>query len=482
MIEKPNLDTFLNSIVGKANNLFGQDTEKYAKGYRYGQGAALRVVRPRTTDEVSQILKFCNKHNIKIVPQGGNTGLVGASTPDNSGEQIVLSTDLLNKDIFQLNNTQKTIRIGAGWVLDALNEKLSGHNLMLPIDIGSSGTCNIGGLIATNAAGTRSGRYGNAKSRVMELTVVLASGEVKKVSQANSPATSNQQPATPIQDNSHLDLTNPFIGSQGWLGIITEAVIQLETLAKKAESVILVPRDIMAINTIRAKFASAFGDGFTAFEGMSDLALQLVAKHIPSTKYLFANEDIAHNYALLLEVSSNDPHEDLEEKLLDIMGELLESGDVVTGLLGKAEIYWHNRHHISEALAKAGHVIATDIAVGNPDELGKFREEMIAELAAKYPHLLIVPFGHEMIGALHFNLVWPKEKPLTAHDKRDIQSLIYDKVIHKYHGTYSAEHGVGPHNQWAYDKYTPKEIKAAAHALKEKYDPNGILNPNIHYR
>jgi FAD/FMN-containing dehydrogenase len=472
------LDAKLDEIVGVSNNFkSGSNTEKYEKGYRYGQGIALRVVRPKTTGQVSEILKYCNEHNIGVVPQGGNTGLVGSSNPDSNGKQIVLSTELLNKDIYQLDLANNTVRVGAGFVLDFLNERLHDNNLFLPIDIGSSGTCNIGGIIATNAAGTRSGRYGNAKSRTLETTVVLANGEIIQVKSNLQNMDKNL-----LQDNSKLDFNNPFIGSQGWLGVITEATMQLEERPKQSDSVILVPSDIDSINIIREKFAKTFGNGFTAFEGMSDLSLQMVAKHIPNTKYLFADDNITpQNYALLIEVSSTDANEDLQGKLMDTIGELMEDGVVTTGLQGKSEIYWHNRHHISEAISKEGSVIATDIAVGNREKLGAFRLEMTQELQDKHPFLLIIPFGHEMIGAMHYNIVWPKnpEKAITPEKKQAIQELIYDKIVHKYQGTYSAEHGVGPHNQWAYDKYTPDAVKISANELKQRYDPNGILNPNI---
>jgi FAD/FMN-containing dehydrogenase len=453
-------------------------SEKYEKGYRYGHGKALCIVRPKTTAEVSQILKICNDHKIGVVPQGGNTGLVGSSNPDSSGKQIVLSTELLNKDIYQLDAKNKTVRIGAGWVLDALNEKLSDNNLFLPIDIGSSGTCNIGGIIATNAAGTRSGRYGNAKSRVVEFTVVLANGEII-VAGCQLPVPSKGLP----QDNSKLDFTNPFIGSQGWLGVITEAVMRLEQRPVQSESVVLVPGNDAAIKTIREKFEQEFGDSFTAFEGMSDIAMHLVAKHIPNTRYLFEDDPQmqGHDYALLVEVSSTYKNENLRDKLLDTMSELMTSGHVVTGLEGKSETYWHVRHHISEAIKKEGDVIATDIAIpGNG--LAQFRRTMEKKLNIDYSDIVIVPFGHEMIGALHYNIVWPKDSlyKITADIKRAIQEKIYDEVVRRG-GTYSTEHGIGPHNQWAYDKYTPEEVKKAARVLKRKFDERGILNPNVRY-
>lgn len=450
------------------------EENKVQKGYRYGEGVALRFVRPKTTMQVSQIVKYCNEHRIKIVPQGGNTGLVGSSTADNSGKQIVISTELLNKDLIKQQGDKATV--GAGVILDVLNNKLHDSGMFLPIDIGSSGSCNIGGLIATNAAGTRAGRYGNVKSRTLEITVVLANGEIKTVKTDFSYASTNLS-----QDNSFIDFKNPFIGSQGWLGLVTQAVMQLETKPIKYETVILVPQNDSSIAKIRHTLLETFGDDFTAFEGMSDAALRLVAKNIPNTSYLFENESAPIDYALLVEVATANQQEDLTTILINTIEKLMQDGLVTTGLMGDSYLYWHHRHHISEAIKLEGQVIATDIAVNGIDNLTRFRKLMTDELLQKYPNLQIVPFGHEMLGALHFNMVWSKDEELTPSIKHTIQELVYNKVVNDFCGTFSAEHGIGLYNQWAYDKFTPTAIKMLSAKLKQELDINRIFNPNVDY-
>jgi len=476
-MNESNIDKKFDEIVGAANNL-KDGIDKYNHGYRYGNGSALRVLRPKTTQQVSEILRFCNEHKIAVVPQGGNTGLVGSSVTDASRTQIILSTELLNKDLFELNGSILTL--GAGNVLGAVNEKLADKGLFLPIDIGSKDTCNIGGLISTNAAGTRAGRYGNAKSRTLEITVALADGSLQTIK------TRDPDNALLLQDNSRIDFNNHFIGTQGVFGIIIAAKMQLEPTPTQQEAVILVPNTPKDINIIRQKFHLEFGDNFTAFEGMSDLALQAVARHIPNTRYLFegdVDKKPQHNYSLLAEVSQINKDEDLQSKLEDVLASLMETGSVVTGLIGKSDLYWHHRHHISDAIAKEGSIIATDIAVKNPEDLAKFRIEMSAQLLKEHPHLLIAPFGHEMLGAMHFNVIWSKNhsKPIEPSDKREIQQKIYNKVVQEFGGTFSAEHGIGPYNQWAYDEYTSPEIKNKSKELKYKLDPKHILNPNFSY-
>lgn len=455
------------------------DPAKYEQGYRYGKGKALAVVRPQTIEEVQEILRYCHEQRIGIIPQGGNTGLVGASVPDTSGTQLLLSTELLNRELYQPDTANKTVRVGAGMVLGRLNEQLEPHGLFLPIDIGSSGTCTIGGLIATNAAGTRAGRYGNTLQQTLDITVVLASGEV----QTHTTTLHHLDPALP-QDNSRLDKENPFIGSGGWLGVITQATMRLEQKPVQDESVVLVPTDSRHIPAIHRNFTEQFGLQFTAFEGMSDTALQLVAKHIPNTRYLFEGDPFKtaeQDYALLVEVASCHTDDPLASRLMETLTHLMQDGLISTGLQGKTVDYWHVRHHISEAIRQEGQVIATDIAVRGAENLSDFRQRITARLRDTYPHLLCVPFGHEMLGALHFNMVWPRDVPLSPQQKKDIQAMVYECVVNEYKGTFSAEHGIGPHNQWAYDRFTPEEVKHQAAQLKNRIDPYAIMNPNVKY-
>lgn len=473
-LSEKEIDLEFDRIVGSSNNYkFPQDKTRYEKGYRYGSGAAFRVLRPQNDEQLCQLLKFCQQHKIAIIPQGGNTGLVGASTPDASGKQVVISTELLNKHIFELDEKNKTITAGAGWVLAALNEKISASNLILPIDISSSGSCNIGGLVATNAAGTRAGRYGNVKHRLISCNVATISCDILSMECIKHPS------GNIMQDNSKIDLLNPFVGSQGWLGIITSACFKLTDIAQYNESIIIVPSSLSSISHIFDFLTEKFGKRLTAFEGISDSALRLAAKNIPNARYFFDNEN-NYDYALLIEVSDNTSQEHIAQELLDAFSHLSDANLVVNGLTGKSHEYWFIRHHLSEALAKEGAVIATDIGIKDRGKLADFRIKATNTLKARYPNLIIAPFGHEMLGALHFNCVW-HEKSVPDADKRAIQEIIYDIAVEEFNGTFSAEHGIGPHNQWAYDKYTDEKTKQAAKELKKKYDADYLMNPNFSY-
>lgn len=478
-ISPEKFDSFINSIVGSENNLKGQDiSEKYNKGYRYGMGNAFRVVRPRNSQEAAKILKFCNENSIKVIAQGGNTGLVGSSITDNSGSQIILSTELLNNKKIEINEKNLSAKVGAGVILDDLNSKLSEYNLFFPIDIGSSGSCNIGGVISTNAAGTRAGFYGNAKTRTISVTVALPNGALETFPTVHQ--------SKFFQDNSSIDENNPFIGSSGWLGVIVETEIKLANRTYGHESALLVPSSDESIPKIIDILCSKYPDKLSAIEGIPDSALRLVAKHIPKTPYLFENDaekKDTHDFSLLIELSTDDKNFPLKREIENIFAEFYEMGLVVTGRDDKPELFWHVRHHISEAISKEGSVIATDIAIPDRNFLSEMRRSLSREIHKKWPHIIIVPFGHEMIGAVHFNLVWPKNhtNTLTNTEKQKIQEFIYDFVISRYNGTFSAEHGIGPHNQWAYDKYTNDIKKHKAAELKAKFDSNNIMNPNLRF-
>ena len=465
----------LKGIVGEKNVLTGEQTSPYDKPYRYHGGRSLAVVQPITTQQVSNILKYCHAHGIGVVPQGGNTGLVGASVTHTNRTQIILSTTLLNKDVFEFNADACTLAVGAGHILGDVNRKLAQYRVSLPIDVGSIDTCNIGGILATNAAGTRAGRYGSAGKRALEITVVVADGTIQTIPISFSTIA----PALP-QDNSRIHSQNPFIGSQGWLGVITQAVLTLEPRPVQSETVMLIPGNIGDIATIRKKFTTEYGREFTAFEWISAESLRLVAKHT-HMPYLLKDVPESGEYALLIEVSSHDKEKDLNKKILGTQEALYKDGLIINGINGHPEIYWKHRHAIADSLTKAGTIIATDIALRNND-LEPFIQTVTPELRSKYPHLVIAPFGHGMLGAMHYNAIWPTEHPIkiTPQDKYSIQKYIYDRVF-QYEGTFSAEHGIGPHNQWAYDAYIPAKVKQDADMLKKMYDPRGILNPNIYY-
>lgn len=477
------MKNFFDSVVGKANHLTdAADIAPYNEGWRYGQGDARCVVRPTTAEQVAQVLAFCNERGIGVVPQSARTGLVASGLA--SKEQILLSLTSLKSE-FKSDEEAGILMADAGFLLSAANQKLCDKNLQLAIDLSSDPL--LGGLAATNAAGTRAGRYGNAKRQLVKVQLVLADGSI--VEEDVVPAAPNRGL---LQDNSRIDCNNPFIGSQGTLGIITRLWWKLTPLPARTESVLLVPVNQQAINPIRQAMQEDFGDQFTAFEGMTAAAVDLVVKHTPDTPHPFQGDaDVRpeHDYFLLAEVAAGGADaETLRTRLENVMGKMFERGLIATARFdgndpktGISQL-WHVRHHISTSMASAGEVVACDIAV-KPDDLAQFRMQLTAEISERWPQVKAASFGHEMIGAVHFNLVCPHGTPMsiTAEDKKKIRRYVYDRTVNDYDGTFSAEHGIGPENQWAYDIYTPQQVKDQARQLKAVHDPKRIMNPPLDY-
>ncbi len=475
-------DKFAETLLG-ANNVLKIPTDcaPYEKGWRYGSGKCFRVVKPGTIDEVQQIIRYCYEHQIAVVPQGGNTGLVGASVPDNSAEQLILSLSRLNKHI-QIDVEHQQVSVSAGVILDALNDMLEIHQLWLPIDVGSSGSCQVGGIIATNAAGTRAGRYGSTLTRLVSMKVVLADGSLKQIVCSEQGGGKSNL----LQDNSRLNQANPFCGSSGWLGVVVEALFSLEKIPKGTASALLLPSEHVDIDMLVKRIKQDAGSRLSALEGMSDQALHIVAEFMPDIPYLFASENLpdeTSRYALLIEFSSiEEGSEALQVEIETFLMRYMEEGLLQTARTDKPTLFWQARHAITESIRHKGEVVACDIAVSF-GMLASFRKEMDKQLLDEWPFLKIVAFGHEMLGACHYNILWPRKlaTKLTSSVSERIKSKVYTMLIEKFNGSYSAEHGIGPHNQIYYDRFTPSTEKLLAKELKERYDSKRILNPNIHF-
>lgn len=485
-IDSITFDRFAQSIVGVGNLLkIPTDCAPYEKGWRYGRGKAFRVAKPGTVEEVCALLRYCNEHHIPVVAQGGNTGLVGASVPDNSAAQLVLSLSRLNKQI-QIDAEHKIATVSAGVILEALNDMLEIYRLWLPVDIGSGGSAQIGGMIATNAAGTRAGRYGNMRARLISLKVALANGDIKQIDCTSKPLNNAIEEGVLLQDNTRLYADNPFCGTGGWLGVVVEATLGLEALPKGSVSALLLPEKDVDIDQLVMRIQKDAGEKLSAIEGMADEALHIVAEHMSDIPYLFASENLSEHskrYALLVEFSSPDEGSEwLQAELETCLMNYMEEGLLQTARTDKPTLFWQARHAISESLRHKGEVIACDIAVPL-GKLAAFRKEMDALLLEKWPFLKIIPFGHEMLGACHYNILWPTKMvaKLTSSVKEEIKAMVYKTLIENYNGTFSAEHGIGPHNQHYYDRFIPAAQKEMASKLKTQYDPKRILNPNIHY-
>lgn len=453
----------LKDIVG-ASHVLTEDSEKhgYETPWRGEAGRASFVVRPKDTDEVAKILAYFHAQKIRFVAQSGNTGLVGASTPDQSGEQAVLSLNRLT-DIFDISPANKSAHVGAGVKLSALNDRAAAQGIFFPIDLGSD-PC-IGGMIATNTGGSRLLKYGDVRQNLLGLTAVLMDGTILRMNNML------------YKNNTGLDLKQLFIGAGGRAGIITEAVVKLSVVPQQRATALVVPQSLEAVPDLLLACECRFGDEISAFEGMSKNALEAVfAQKGSGIKNGFPNG--IPDYVCLIELNRTWPPRagemTLDDILQDGLGGIMETQDslIDDALFGHPAQHWALRHAISEAVQHAGKMVSFDISFSR-DRAMAFRDFMDEALIEHCPDIKICDFGHIGDGAMHFNLVLDPADPRLQNPSfiPELRAWVLEKVVTEFGGSFSAEHGIGPLNQSAYDHYTPDEIKAlAARLMREMND------------
>ena len=463
----------MTDLTAALQNLLGADavlTERddlvrYEEGWRYGKGTALLAVRPATAAQVAACLALFHAAGVQVVPQGANTGLVGASTPDPSGCMAVLSLERLNRRL-EVDPVDRTVLVDGGVLLSALNAALQPHGLMFPIDLGADPS--IGGMIATNTGGTRLLKYGDVRHNLLGIEVALPDGTL--IGDLNRLR----------KNNTGLDLKQLFVGTSGTFGVITGAVVQAVPVpAQRAAALVGCAEGEVALALLRA-LERDLADVLTAFEVISAGAFAPVFAHTEGLRNPYGNS-APPAYTVLVELASTLPPAalDLASLLEERLGAFLETaeGEAVTDVfMGRPEDFWAIRHHVSESLRAEGKVLAFDVSVPR-SRMAAFTEAARALLMAAFPFVRCCDFGHWGDGGTHLNLVWKEaESPVpTAELVPALQSRIYDLAVRGFAGSYSAEHGVGPHNQRFYEAYTPAFAKAVNAALKAHLDPDGIL-------
>jgi FAD/FMN-containing dehydrogenase len=438
----------------------------YERGRRYGAGRAVCVARPRNAPEVQHVVRWARRHGLRLIAQGANTGLVGAASPDSRGDQVIVSSERMRHEI-ELDLHNRTVRVGAGVLLSTLNEHLSQHGLWFPIDLGANPS--IGGMIATNTGGARLLKYGDVRRNLLGLEVVLVDED----------ATHLDLMSGLRKDNSGVDLKQLFVGTSGAFGFITAAILDVHPLPQQRASALLVPRTSVAAMDLLRALEVRCGELLTSFEAMSRAAMECVFRFHPQVRNPFGEP--VPELAILVELATAVPASmglDLERMLENVLAEMLEADEplLTDALLGRSEQSWQLRHAISDSLREAGTVIAFDISVRR-SLLQSFRETMIEELQRRWPHLHVCDFGHFGDGGLHFNLVWPRVCA-TEPDAAVIQQVrecVYHTVVNQFHGSFSAEHGVGPYNCDVYERYSAPSQLEIAGKLQRLLNPDGQL-------
>jgi FAD/FMN-containing dehydrogenase len=423
------------------------------------------VLRPGTVAEISAILKLADETRTAIVPQGGNTGLVGGQVPDNSGTQIVVSLSRLNR-IREVDPEGDTITVEAGVILADVQAAAEKADRLFPLSLASEGSCEIGGNLSTNAGGTGVLAYGNARDLALGLEVVLPSGEVwdglRKLR----------------KDNTGYDLKDLFIGAEGTLGIITAAVLKLFP-RPRGVSVAFVglksPAEALALFDIAR---GVVGKTLTAFELMPRIGIDYLLRHVPGVRDPLAD---AHDWYVLFEVSSQKAQADAEAMIeaISVAGfakEVIEDG-IRAQSLDQAAALWRLRHELSDVQKKEGGSIKHDVAVpvaAVPAFLAKASAAVVALIPGARPF----PFGHLGDGNIHFNVSQPPATDKAAFLARwDEVNAVVHAAVAEFGGTISAEHGIGVLKRGLLPSVKSPAELGMMRKIKAVLDPNGILNP-----
>ena len=461
----------LRRIVGDTNVLTHDDPTADLGAWEQDwrkrvRGTALAVVRPGSTQQVADVVKACAAAGASIVPQGGNTGLVVGSTPDNSGTQVVLSLQRMSA-VRAVDPGNSTITVEAGCVLQNLQTAAEQAGFLFPLSLGAEGSCTIGGNLATNAGGTQVVRYGNARELCLGVEVVTAQGEIWD-------GLSGLR-----KDSTGYDLRDLFIGSEGTLGIITAATMKLypqPAAQLTAWAAVASLEDAVALLVLAQKRLSA---GLTGFEVMGQFALSLVDKHYPHLRVPLWKDA---PWCVLLENSDSESEDHARTQFESLLEAALEQGlvsdAVVAENITQAHNLWHIRESISLAQAEEGLNIKHDISIP-VSRIPEFVRQADAALAAAIPGVRFVNFGHLGDGNLHYNIQAPAEgdaKVFLREQEENVNTIVYD-TVQAFDGSISAEHGVGELKRHKLVKHKSPVALGMMRAIKGALDPQGLMNP-----
>ena len=443
-----------------------EDTAPYLTDWRRRfTGRAQAIVLPSTAGEVAAVVSACAEQRVPIVPQGGNTGLVGGATPDASGDAIVLSLKRLNR-VREVDAINGTITVEAGCVLHDVQQAAHDAGQLFPLSLAAEGTATIGGNLSTNAGGTQVLRYGNARELALGLEVVLPSGEVWNGLRGLR------------KDNTGYDLRDLFIGAEGTLGVITAACLKTFPLPRAQVTALFALDSVPPALALLALAQSVTGPTLTAFEFFSVTCLQLVTRHFPDQRSPFER---THAQYVLLELSDHEDEQHAAALLQALAEQALDkqliADAVIAQSAAQSRSLWMLRELIPEAQRREGKNIKHDISVPI-SSIARFVDETDALLAQRLPGVRMVTFGHLGDGNLHYNVSAPAgmdEDRFFAHQSA-IYECVHDQVT-RLSGSISAEHGIGQLKRDENARYKSGVEMNLMRAIKRTLDPLNIMNP-----
>lgn len=463
-IDKNLIEQF-SAIVGQTNALRqADDIAPYLTENReLYQGLASLVLRPSDTLQVAAILKLASDTGTPVVPQGGNSGLVGGQTPDRTGKAVIISMSLMNKirDVDPIGNTMV---VDAGVVLKSVQDAANAVDRLFPLSLGAETWCQIGGNLSSNAGGTAVLAYGNMRELCLGLEVVLPTGEIlhglKRLA----------------KDNTGYDLRDLFIGAEGTLGIITGAVLKLFPKPKGRAVAFVgmssVEKALMLLNAAKSSGA------LTGFELIARIGMEFAVRHIEGARDPL---ETAHAWYVLTEFYSPYSQEAADQAMEQFLSAALEEGNAEDAVIAtsnaQANAFWHLRENLSWAQKPEGGSIKHDISVPLAS-IPAFLSEANAALRVLIPGVRFCTFGHLGDGNLHYNISQPigADKAAFLGRWHEVNALVHD-IVDRYDGSISAEHGIGQLKREELKRFKDQTALNLMMRIKASFDPAGIMNP-----
>jgi len=454
------------AIVGERYALTDpQDVQPYLIEQRdLWHGKAHCVLRPGSTAEVSAILKLCHETHTPVVPQGGNTGLVGGQVPDESGTQVILSLNRMDK-VRETDTASNTMIVEAGMPLYRVQEAADAADRLFPLSLASEGSCTIGGNLSTNAGGTAVITYGNARDLVTGLEVVLADGRVMSTLSKLK------------KDNTGYDLKHLFMGAEGTLGVITAAVVKLYPKPRSRETAMVGVADPHKATAFLSLAQRMAGSDVKTFELMPRIGMEFMLKHCAGVREPM---NTTHRWYVLIELASQ-----LESGLDDAMLALLEKAAeqgliedaVVAASLEQRRFFWRVRELLAEAPKYEGGSIKHDVCVP-VSKVAEFLDEAKVVCEKLVPGGRLMAFGHLGDGNMHTNLSQPvgADKQAFLARWKEVNAVVH-AIVAQHQGSISAEHGIGVLKRDLLPGVKDPVAMEVMRAIKAALDPKGIMNP-----
>jgi FAD/FMN-containing dehydrogenase len=462
------------SILESLRSLLGEqgviqnpaDQQPYLQDWRGRyQGQALVVARPANTQELMGLVRLCIRYRVAMVPQGGNTGLCGAGIPlDSATPQVLVSLGRMNR-IRALDLDNNTITVEAGVTLHQIHQAVHDHGRRFGVDLASGGTAQIGGMISTNAGGMQVLRYGNTRSQVLGLEVVLPDGRLLDLSRGLR------------KDNTGYDLKQLFIGAEGTLGFVTAAVLKLVPRPRSRTTLWLGLDSPQQAVAALHHLQDVFHEGISSFELISQPSLELLFKHFSAARNPLPK---TCPWQVIAEVETHQEPAQMQEQVLHTLQSWIDEGWVLDAVMATSERerteFWALRENLSEAQKREGFSIKHDVSVP-VSRVPEFLERTGTLLARDYPGARVICFGHLGDGNLHYNLSLPEgdNQHFVTHPDA-INRLVYDQVT-RLGGSISAEHGIGQLKREELIRVKDPVELSLMQSIKQALDPLGLMNP-----